>query len=90
MPLHLSVFIRANRVMHARIIMEFYGEGHQPIEAVGVVGVGNPGGGSGRTTHGWRQYEGKVEVPEGAESMVLALELQGPGQVWFDELVVRP
>jgi hypothetical protein len=38
--------------------------------------------------HDWQGYEGHVAVPTGASQMDIVFELQGEGQVWFDELVI--
>ena len=40
-------------------------------------------------THDWKAYEGTVEIPKGTAQIVIALQIYGPGKVWFDELDVR-
>ena len=40
-------------------------------------------------THNWKSYAGTVEIPAGTKQIVIALQIYGPGQVWFDELEAR-
>jgi len=38
--------------------------------------------------HNWKKYSGTVEIPENTKSIVIGLQIYGPGTVWFDELEV--
>jgi hypothetical protein len=40
-------------------------------------------------THDWQAYNGAVEIPEGATSLRIALQMYGPGIVAFDSLGLR-
>ena len=38
--------------------------------------------------HDWKTYSGKVEIPENTKTIVIGLQMYGPGTVWFDDLEV--
>ena len=38
--------------------------------------------------HDWKAYSGIVEIPEKTKTVVIGLQIYGPGTVWFDELEV--
>jgi len=38
--------------------------------------------------HNWKKYSGIVGIPEGTKTIVIGLQIYGPGTVWFDELEV--
>lgn len=39
--------------------------------------------------HDWREYAGEVNIPEGTTGLIVALQIYGPGAVWFDDLTVK-
>lgn len=38
--------------------------------------------------HDWKTYSGMVEIPENTKTIVIGLQIYGPGKVWFDDLEV--
>ncbi|MCK4885868.1 MAG: right-handed parallel beta-helix repeat-containing protein [Planctomycetes bacterium] len=38
--------------------------------------------------HNWKKYSGIVDIPEGTKTIVIGLQIYGPGTIWFDELEV--
>ena len=38
--------------------------------------------------HDWKQYTGTVEIPESTKTIVIGLQIYGPGTVWLDNLEV--
>ncbi len=38
--------------------------------------------------HNWKEYSGIVEIPEKTKTIVIGLQMYGPGTVWMDELEV--
>jgi len=38
--------------------------------------------------HDWKEYKGTISIPDGTERIMFALQIYGPGTVWFDELSV--
>lgn len=39
--------------------------------------------------HDWKEYTADVEIPEGTKKITLALQIYGPGKVWFDDVEVQ-
>jgi hypothetical protein len=37
-------------------------------------------------THDWKEYRGKVKIPQEARKIQIGLQIYGPGKVWFDEV----
>ena len=37
-------------------------------------------------SHDWKEYTGRVEIPPTAKKIQIALQIYGPGKVWFDEV----
>lgn len=37
-------------------------------------------------THDWKQYAGVVEIPDKTAEITVALQVYGPGTVWFDDI----
>ncbi len=40
-------------------------------------------------THDWKEYSGVVAVPNGTTGVAIALQIYGPGKVWFDKVEAR-
>lgn len=38
--------------------------------------------------HDWKKYSGTVDIPENTKTIVIGLQIYGPGTVWFDDLEV--
>jgi len=53
-----------------------------------VVYIGQQDSGDRPASHSWKSYEGKVDIPAGTKSIVVAFQIYGPGKVWLDELEV--
>ena len=54
-------------------------------EWVSYIGIKN---GSRSLTHPWKLYSGQVNIPKNTHSIVIGLQIYGPGTVWFDDLQV--
>jgi RNA polymerase sigma-70 factor (ECF subfamily) len=39
--------------------------------------------------HDWKEYTGTVSIPAGTKRVVIALQIYGPGSVWFDEVSAK-
>ena len=84
--LQVSVQIKAEEVAKAVIDVQFLGadrkrSSHQWAAYIGAKDAGDPS-----ANHNWRQYEGTVSIPEDTKWIIIALQIYGPGTVWFDEL----
>jgi len=56
---------------------------HEWTSYIGAKNDGDP-----PANHKWKKYAGTVEIPENTKSIVIGLQMYGPGTVWFDELEV--
>ncbi len=57
---------------------------HQWAAYIGAKQAGDP-----PATHDWQWYEGVVNIPDGTESLIVAAQIYGPGDVWFDDVVAE-
>jgi len=39
--------------------------------------------------HDWKKCTATVAVPKGTDQLVIALQIYGPGTVWFDNVTAR-
>jgi predicted esterase len=80
--------VRAEKAFKAIIDLQFLkqnGEGisHEWVSYIGAKEAGDP-----PATHDWKEYSGEVAIPEGTGKISIALQMYGPGKVWFDDLEV--
>jgi len=57
---------------------------HQWISYIGAKRAGDK-----PVTHDCKKYSGEAEIPSNTETVVVGLQMYGPGQVWFDEVKAR-
>jgi len=66
--------------------VQFMGEGgdgsHQWAVYIGAKDAADP-----PATHDWKWYEGVVNIPDGTDKIIVAAQIYGPGDVWFDDVV---
>ena len=84
--LQVSAQVKAEQVAKAVIDVQFYTAergllGHQWAVYIGAKDVNDP-----PADHNWKQYSGTVPIVDGTKIIVIALQIHGPGTVWFDEL----
>lgn len=58
--------------------------GHQWVAYIGAKNAGDP-----PATHDWKEYSGVVEIPAGTTHIAIALQIYGPGELWFDDIQVE-
>ncbi|NTV37600.1 MAG: hypothetical protein HGA82_00120, partial [Anaerolineales bacterium] len=39
--------------------------------------------------HDWKKYSGVVAIPENTKTIVIGLQIYGPGTVWFDDVSLK-
>lgn len=88
--LDVSAWVKAENASKAAVDLQFRdssgrGLGHQAAFYVGGPNTSDP-----PANHDWKQYGGIVEVPAGTRSVIIGLQIFGPGAVWFDSLDIRP
>ncbi|WP_339731044.1 hypothetical protein [uncultured Gimesia sp.] len=86
--LQVKCQVRAERATKAIIDVQFFDEnqnnlGHEWVSYIGIKQAGDSA-----ANHNWKEYSGKVSVPEKTKQIAIALQIYGPGKVWFDDLEV--
>ena len=83
--LKVSAFVKAKKMTKAILDVQFVGrdgnETHQWAAYIGAKESGDP-----PVTHDWKRYEGIVEIPEGTQKLIVAVQIYGPGDVWIDDI----
>jgi RNA polymerase sigma-70 factor (ECF subfamily) len=82
--LKVGAFVKAEKMTKAILDVQFAGgDGtHQWAVYIGAKESGDP-----PATHDWKWYEGVVNIPEGTTKLIVAAQIYGPGDVWFDDVV---
>lgn len=88
--LHVGVQVKALEVTKAIVDVIFLDrEGkwisHEWVSYIGAKDLSDP-----PVTHDWKDYSGQVSIPEGCEHIQIALQIYGPGKVWFDDVRAVP
>ncbi len=84
--LMVSAQVKAVKATKAVIDVLFLGKNGQWISHEWVAYIGPKASGRRPFTHEWKLYNGQVEIPENTATMVVGLQIYGPGKVWFDEI----
>ena len=84
--LEIKLKVKAERMTKAVVDVQFTDEngewlGHERACYIGARTVSDK-----PVTHDWKDYDGQVAIPDGTKTIILALQIYGPGTVWFDEL----
>jgi hypothetical protein len=85
--LDISVDIKALRAHKAVVDIQYLNAGsfqHEWAIYIGAEQASDP-----PAHHDWKTYTGIIRLPEDADSVSLALQVYGPGSVWFDNLIIR-
>lgn len=84
--LQVSAQVKAERAAKAIIDVQFYTADRKLLGHKWAVYIGAKEPTDPPADHDWKQYSGTVSILEGTEIVVIALQIYGPGAVWFDEL----
>ena len=86
--LKVVAFVKAQKTTKAILDVQFVDhEGqrtHKWAAYIGAKEAGDP-----PVTHDWKKYEGVVAIPEGTEKLIVAAQIYGPGEVWFDDVAAE-
>ncbi len=82
----VTVQVRALQAAKATVDLQFLDENGQIIEHKWAAYIGAKEQGDRPATHNWKQYSGTVDIPDGTQQITFALQIYGPGAVWFDDL----
>lgn len=83
--LHVRCWVKAQNVAKAIVDVTYQTQqpGHKWAVYLGQKQDSDP-----VATHDWKLYEATVEVPAQASKVGIALQMYGPGTIWFDDLEV--
>jgi len=87
--LQVAVQVKAARATKAVVDVQFFGAGDELLQHKWAIYVGQKKPTDKVATHDWKRYEGSVAIPAGTMQIAIALQIYGPGDVWFDELDVQ-
>ena len=83
--LTVSAWVKAERATKGIVDVLFFGQDgkmtHQWIAYIGAKNANEP-----PVTHDWKEYTGIVEIPPGTTRLGVALQIYGPGKIWFDDV----
>lgn len=82
--LQVSAQVKAERVSKAVIDVVFLDENGESISHKWAAYIGAKAGQDPPADHDWREYTGKVTIPERARKLQIGFQIYGPGKVWFD------
>lgn len=83
--LKVSAWIKADHAAKAILDAQFIDNQRKTTHAW-VAYIGARDAGDPPVTHDWKRYEGVVEIPPGTKHIIIAPQIYGPGDVWFDDL----
>jgi predicted esterase len=83
----VGAWIKAQRMTKATLEVQFYDGALEMVDHKWAAYVGAREANDPPATHDWKWYDDVVDVPAGAEKLVVAAQIYGPGTVWFDDLV---
>lgn len=87
--LEVCLKAKAAQAQKAIVDVQFYADGSDLIGHQWLAYLGAKEEGDGPADHDWARYGGVVPVPAGTKKIGVALQIYGPGEVWFDELTAR-
>ena len=90
-PANVEVCLKAKaaQAQKATVDVQFYDAGGEMIHHEWIAYLGAKEEGDGPADHDWGRYGGVVRVPPATKKIGVALQIYGPGEVWFDELTAR-
>ncbi|MDR3638564.1 MAG: sigma-70 family RNA polymerase sigma factor [Isosphaeraceae bacterium] len=86
--LKLSAFAKAEKVTKAILDVQFLDKKGAWSHAWAAY-IGAKDAGDSPVTHDWKPYQGVVEIPDGTAKLRVAVQIYGPGDIWFDDLVAE-
>ncbi|MFI5458962.1 MAG: hypothetical protein ACHRXM_26335 [Isosphaerales bacterium] len=84
--LKVSAFVKAKKMTKAILDVQFIDRDGKQTHQWAVY-IGAKENGAPPVTHDWKKYEGVVKIPDGTETIIVAAQIYGPGEVWFDDVV---
>ncbi len=81
------VKVKADKATKAILDLQFLGPQNNMISHEWLAYIGaQESNNNAPATHDWKDYGGRIAIPQGTSTIHVALQIYGPGRVWFDEL----
>lgn len=84
--LQVAVQVKAVKAGKATLDVVFLDDNGQMLSHEWVAYIGAKNDGDKPANHDWKEYAGAVAIPAEAKQIMFALQIYGPGSVWFDDL----
>jgi RNA polymerase sigma-70 factor (ECF subfamily) len=84
--LRVAAQVKAETVTKAILDVIFLDEKDEWIKHEWAAYIGAKEANDPPVSHDWKEYAGKVMIPPGTKKIQVALQIYGPGKVWFDEV----
>lgn len=83
--LKVCAWVKAEKAAKGIVDAVFFDEdgstSHQWIAYIGAKNANEP-----PASHDWKEYSGVAEIPPGTTRLGIALQIYGPGTIWFDDV----
>ena len=86
--LKVVAFVKAQKMTKAILDVQFLDRDGQGSHQWAIY-IGAKDNRDKPVTHDWKKYEGVVAIPDGTEKLVVAAQIYGPGDVWFDDVAAE-
>ncbi len=87
--LEVAAQVKAEQMTKAVIDVQFMDARRRMLRHEWAAYIGAKKASDPPVDHDWKRYTAKVAVPKGADELVIALQIYGPGTVWFDNVTAR-
>ncbi len=84
--LRVAAQVKAEGVTKAIIDVIFLDDKEEWIEHRWAAYIGAKDPKDPPVSHDWKEYTGRVAIPPSAKKIQIALQIYGPGKVWFDDV----
>lgn len=87
--IQVTVQVRASKATKAIVDVIFLDEQENMNSHQWACYIGSKQADDPPADHDWKEYSGVVDIPSGTKKIMLALQIYGPGKVWFDNLEAK-
>ncbi|QDT40032.1 Phospholipase/Carboxylesterase [Gimesia alba] len=84
--LQVKCQVRAQQATKAIIDVQFLDANRSSLGHEWVSYIGAKQAGDSPANHNWKEYSGTVSIPDKTKQIAIALQIYGPGKIWFDDL----
>lgn len=84
--LEISTQVKAEQVTKAIVDVAFLDGNGKFISHKWATYIGRKNANDPAANHDWKAYSGRVDIPAGTKKIQVALQMYGPGKVWFDDV----